>query len=291
MNELSNLKEYIREIPLESAEYPCEWATLASAPKILYAVGNISLLQTRKFTVVGSRRTTAAALKVSAEICRELGERFTLVTGTADGGDSAAIEGALQSTGRVICVLAGGFSSLPQGNLPLLKEVAKRGLLLSPHPYATPARSFSYEYRNELLAVLGEGTLVLGAGEKSGALITAKYAKALEKPVFALPYPPNSFAGAGCNALIKSGAYLTESAADVFEKTGDMGTEKTTLKTPKLSADEETLLQILRELGEGHITELSTRSGVPTFKALATLSALCVKGVAVALGGNRFSSV
>lgn len=290
MSEVLGLKEYIREIPFQSEAYPKELKTLSKPPEILYAVGNISLLNARKFTVVGSRRTTAAALKLGAEICGELSQSFALVTGVADGGDSAAVEGALQGNGRVICVLAGGFSSLPQGNYPLLKKVAERGLLLSPHAYDTPARSFSYEYRNVLLAALGEGTLVLGAGEKSGALITANHAKKQGKKIFAFPYPPNSYAGAGCNALIKNGAHLTENATDIFEQMG-VEKEKTAQRDVSLSADEQTLLQILRELGEGHITELSARSGAPTFKVQAILSALCVKGVAVALGGNRFAPV
>ncbi len=290
MGEHSIFQQYIREIPFQSAEYPREFEALSKPPESLYAVGNISLLQTRKFTVVGSRRTTAAALKLGAEVCKELSTSFTLVTGVADGGDSAVIEGALQGGGNIVCVLAGGFSSIPQGNYPLLKRVVERGLLLSPHAYDTPARSFSYEYRNTLLAAIGEGTLVLGAGEKSGALITAKHAARLGKKIFAFPYPPKSYVGAGCNALIKNGAYLTESAADIFEKMG-VEIEETARKEVDLSADEETLLAILKELGEGHILELSARLGVPTFKAMVVLSALCVKGVAVELGGNRFALV
>ena len=290
MSGVAGLKEYIREIPYQSADYPKELKALSNAPETLYGVGDISLLQTRKFTVVGSRRTTAAALKLGGEVCKELSKSFTLVTGVADGGDTAVVEGVLQGSGRVICVLAGGFSSLPQGNFSLLKKVAERGLLLSPHAWDTPARSFSYEYRNALLAALGEGALVLGAGDKSGALITAKYAEKLKKKIFAFPYPPNSFAGSGCNALIKKGGYLTESAADILEK---FGVEQSA-DAPKmiaLSADEEKLFSVLREMGEAHIAELSARSGIPTFKAVALLSALCVKGAVVALGGNRFSAV
>lgn len=278
----------VREIAIQSALYPSEWKTLSDAPAVLYAVGNINLLQTRKFTVVGSRRTPASALRLGAEICKTLSGAYTLVTGTADGGDGAAIEGALQGTGNVICLLAGGFSTLPQGNYSLLKRVAERGLLLSPHPLDTPVRSFSYEYRNKLLALLGEGTLVLGAAEKSGALITAKYASAYHKPVFALPYAAGTAAGAGCNALIKKGAYLTENAFDIADKTGIIITAQL---PPSLTEDEEKLVNALRELGEGHAAALAAKAGVPVFKARAVLSALEVKGLAVAVGGNEYSIV
>ena len=276
----------IRAIEQNSTYYPVEWQGLLDKPQTLYAVGNIELLKSRKLTVVGSRRTPKSALVVGESIAKELSGTFTIVSGAADGGDSAAISGALGS-GNVICVLAGGFSSLPQSNLSLLEKVMKKGLVVSPHPYDTPVRNFSYSYRNKLLAALGEATLVLGAGEKSGALGTAKYAKQLQKPVFALPYAPNSPVGAGCNALIKQGGYLTESAADVFTR---LGVEYTEHKIEITLTDvERQMLGALKELGEGHISEISAKSGVPTFKARAILSALQVKGLVIELGGNRYS--
>ena len=278
----------LTEIPLSSPYFPSEWEELSDGPKTLYAFGDVSLLKGRKLAVVGSRRTPANALKLGAEISKALSEELVLVTGTADGGDSAAIEGALASSGRVICLLAGGFSSLPQCNLALLERVAKRGLLVSAHPFETEVRAFSYEYRNKLLAKLCQGVLVLGAGEKSGALITAKYAAAFKKDIFALPYPPNSASGCGCNQLIKQGAYLTESAKDVADKYGiDLTGKK---KKFSLTPDEEKLYTCLQE-GEAHASELAQRAGVPVFKLRAILSSLEVKGLVVSLGGNRYAAV
>lgn len=280
----------IEEIAQNSSLYPNEWQGLLDKPQTLFAIGNTSLIQTRKFTVVGSRRTPISARKLGEEICKELSSVFTLVTGVADGGDSAAIEGGLAGSGKIICVLAGGFSSIPQNGASLLDKVIKQGgLLLSPHPYETPVRNFSYEYRNKLLASLGEGTLVLGAGERSGALITAKYASEFEKPVFALPYAPSTLAGAGCNALIKKGAYLTENSFDILYRFGINCIEKK--EKVALTAEEERALGLLREQGEGHILELSSKSGVPVFKLRAILAALEVKGLIACLGGNRFSAI
>ncbi len=281
-------KSAIVEIDKSSALYPKEWLALDDAPPVCYAVGNTQLLQERKFCVVGSRRTPANSLKLGERIAEDVSNAFVIVTGTADGGDTAAIEGGLKN-GKIICLLAGGFSALPQSNLYLLEKVAKKGLLLSPHPFDAEVRAYSYEYRNKLLAALCEGVLVLGAGEKSGALITAKYAEELGKPVFALPYPPNSSAGSGCNALIKRGGYLTENSEDVACHMGiDLSKSQ-----PKilLTADEEKLYEALRELGEGHITQISEKSGIPSFKARAVLSALEIKGLIVAMGGNRYSVV
>lgn len=277
------------EIGRESPLYPKEWKTLSDAPERIWAIGDTKLLTARKLAVVGSRTTPAPALKLGATIAKELSETFAIVTGTADGGDSAAIEGALQGSGRVICLLAGGFSALPQGNLALMEKVMQKGLIVSPHAYDTPVRSFSYEYRNKLLAYLADGTLVLGAAEKSGALITAKYAKRAKKTVFALPYAPGTYAGAGCNALIKAGGVLTESADDILFS---FGIERTQEKpTVPLTADEEALLCVLRETSEAHASELALKTGVPVFKLRAVLSALEIKGLIVAVGGNRFQVV
>jgi DNA processing protein len=276
------------EIPLSSALYPKEWKTLSDPPPVLYARGNTELLNERKFTIVGSRRTPAPALQAGKEIAKELSYAFVIVTGTADGGDSAAIEGALAGSGKVICVLAGGFSAIPQGNLSLLKQVEKRGLLLSVHPLETPVREFSYEHRNKLLARLGEGTLVLGAAEKSGALITARYAWKEKKPVFAIPYFPGSSAGAGCNAILKAGGILTETAKDIAKAFEIELKAQTKLS---LTSDEEKMLTALQTLGEAHAEELSKASGIPLFKTRAVLSALEVKGACVALGGNRYAVI
>lgn len=284
----NTLRSRLKALSKQDEGYPKAWKNLPDAPPTLYGLGNFSLLSTEMLTVVGSRRTSANALKLGENIAETLSQTLTIVTGTADGGDQAAAEGGLKH-GRVIALLAGGFSALPQSNLSLLRRIAKEGLLLSPCEFDAPVRSFSYEYRNKLLAALGVGTFVLGAGEKSGALITAKYAQKFKKPVFAFPYPPNAAAGAGCNALIKQGAYLVESAEDVAKPLGlDLTAKRTEVS---LSADEQKLYQALQELCEGHVTELSQKSGVPPFKARAVLSALEVKGLVAAVGGNRYALV
>ena len=288
LESIENIKNNVTEIPLDSKFYPSEWKSLSDAPKCLYAIGNVALLQERKFACVGSRRTPANALKLGEKIAQELARTFVIVTGTADGGDTSAIEGGLKN-GRIICLLAGGFSAIPQGNLPLLERVSKKGLLLSPHPFETSVRGYSYEYRNKLLAYLSEAVLVLGAGEKSGALITAKYAKESKKPIFAFPYPPNSASGAGCNGLIKQGGYLVENAEDIAQKLSIEWTEEKTL--PAMSAEEERVYTALKESGETHASVLAQTAGIPVFKLRAILSSLEVKSLVVSLGGNTYSAV
>lgn len=288
LTDLKSLQTQLIALSKTDADYPQEWRDLPDAPQTVYALGNLALLRGRKLAVVGSRTTPTNALKLGTKICAALSSKLVIVTGTADGGDSAAAEGGLQN-GRVIAILAGGFSALPQGNLPLLERIAKHGLLLSPCEFDTPVLRFSYEYRNKLLAALCEGVFVLGAGEKSGALVTAKYAEKYQKKVFAFPYPPNSAAGEGCNALIKRGGYLVEDERDIVKPFGIELNDKKA--APTLTEEENKLYAALQALCEGHILELSAKAGVPAFKAKAVLSALEVKGLAAAVGGNRYALV
>ena len=284
------MQQEIKEISRNSPYYPKEWADLIDAPTCLQYVGDEKLLSLRKFTIVGSRRTPKVALKIGQEISKTLSSVFAIVTGLADGADEAVIESVLDSGGKIISILPGGFSALPKEKMPLLKRIMQTGLLLSPHPYDTPVRSFSYEYRNKLLATIGEGTLVLGADAKSGALITAKYTVQEEKPLFVLPYTPGATCSEGCNALLKKGAYLTENANDILEKFGVESVAKEPLPL-SLSGEEKAILQTLRESGEEHISILSQKTAIPIFKIRAILSALEVKGVVVAVGGNKYAPV
>jgi DNA processing protein len=107
--------------------------------------------------------------------------------------------------------------------------------------------------------------------------------------VFAIPYPPNSSAGVGCNAAIKQGGFLVENVEDIASQFSmDLTKAKPQVS---LSVDEEKIYTALKDLTEGHINEISERSSVPPFKARAILSSLEIKGLVVSLGGNRYSVV
>lgn len=281
-------RQNIIEVDKTSPYYPSDWKKLSGAPEKLYAVGNVSLLSTEKFAVVGSRKIAPAIAKLTERTACDLSYAFTLVTGVADGGDTAVIEGGIKGSGRVICVLPAGFSAVPKTNEALLLKVIKKGLILSACPYEESVRNYSYEYRNKLLARLSLGGLIVSGGEKSGALITAKYLKEQDKKLFAFPYSPSVSDGAGCNRLIKQGALLTENAGDILTAFGKQTEEKPKIA---LSPTEEKIMEIIQATGEAHITALSEQSGIPPFKLRAVISGLEVKGVIVAIGGNRYAPV
>lgn len=255
---------------------------------MLFGEGRRELLKKRKFCIVGSRITPAWAEKIGKQISEGLSERFAIVSGLAEGGDSAAIAGALGS-GNLICVLPTGLDNCyPASHAALKDRVKKNGLLLSEYPMSESAKKYSFHARNRILAGLSEGVLVLSAGLKSGTLITANAALDYGREVFALPHNVGVAQGAGCNMLIQKGAGLVTSAEDIF---WSFGIESAPREQAALPPEEEKMLAVLRENGELHVAELAEKAGMKIYEAAAVLSALELKNLAVKSGGNKYAAV
>lgn len=275
-------------ITLLSEDYPESLKAIPDPPLVLYGMGNRELLKKRKFCIVGSRVTPPHAEKQGKKIAEQLSQKFSVVTGLAEGGDRAAIDGALK-TGNLICVLPNGLNECyPAAHASIKNMIAGKGLLLSEYPLDATVKKYNFYARNRILAGLSEGVLVLSARAKSGALITAGRALEYGRDVFAFPYNVGAAQGAGCNDLIKKGAYLCTESEDIFSCYGMTAVEE---KQITLSLEEEKILNVLREAGELHAAEISERAGVKVFEAAATLSSLELKGLVVKAGGNRYSAV
>lgn len=271
-----------------SGSYPKSLKYTDAPPQVLYCKGNLSLLNTECFSVVGSRRTLPQILKLCKKTAEELTRHFTVVSGVADGADAAALEGALES-GKVISVLAYGFNYFyPAGNKPLIEKVAKRGLLITEYPPETAPQKFLFPVRNRIIAGLSKGTLIVSAGKKSGALITAHYAQEYGRELFSLPYTVGVASGEGCNGLLKDGAIPVENALDVYAY---FGLDFNPQPAEKLSEEETVLLEAIREAGEAFITELAGRLGTQPYKLIPAISKLEIKGLVTRLGGNRFTAL
>ena len=271
-----------------SQNYPESLKRIPAPPLVLYCRGDTALLAERKFAVVGSRRTLPNILKECKNISARLAEKFAVVTGTADGADTAAAEGAMQG-GKVILVAAQGLDHVyPACNAKLYAAAAKNGLLISEQRPDTAALAYLFPVRNRLIAALAEGVLVVSAGEKSGAAITAEYAFEYGKDVFCFPYSLGVPSGIGCNRLIKKGAYLAENILDI---SGAFGLDFTTRQAQVLSDAERRVLSALKGEGEAHISRLAQLLGCQPFEIIAELSSLEVKGLIARLGGNRYSAL
>ena len=272
-----------------SPKYPENLKHIDDAPIVLYCKGNTQLLQSNCFSVVGSRRTPAAMLALCKKISGCLTSAFTVVSGMAEGADSAAVEGAV-SSGKVISVLANGFDYFyPACNKSLIEKVAKEGLLVNEYPPHIQPLKYNFPVRNRIIAGLSRGTLVVSAGAKSGALITADYALEYGREVFAFPYNAGQACGVGCNALIKNGAYLTENILDIFQVFGlDL---ETSAKTPALTEDEAAVLDEIKLVSEAFLPEVAQKLNKFTYQLIPVVASLEIKGLIVRLGGNRYSII
>ena len=271
-----------------SDDYPERLVHIPEPPLVLYCAGNRALLKRRKFAIVGSRKLQSWAQVLGRTVAEALSEHFVIVTGLAEGGDSAAIAGAIQS-GNLICVLPNGLDECyPASHLSLKERVRKAGLLVSEYLPNDRGKAHYFYARNRIIAGLSEGVLVTAAAERSGALITANYAVDYSRDVFAFPYNPGSVQGAGCNNLIKKGAYLACGAEDILSSYGIKPQERREIP---LSAQEEKVLAALREGGQLHAAILAERTGLKVFEISAVLSGLELKGLAVKAGGNKYSAI
>ncbi len=200
--------------------YPAALIELGHAPPLLYAVGNIALLERPALAIVGSRSATPQGLDNARAFGRAIAEAgVCVVSGLAAGIDGAAHEGALAGAGSTIAVLGTGPDRVyPAKHRALAHAIAARGLLLSEFPPGTPVRDFHFPRRNRLISGLARGVLVVEAALPSGSLITARLAGEQGREVFAIPGSIHSPLSKGCHRLIREGAKLVETAQDILEE-------------------------------------------------------------------------
>ena len=197
--------------------YPRALAELEDAPPLLIAKGNLALLDRPMVAIVGARNASAAACRFARGLAHGLGqEGVVVVSGLARGIDSAAHDGSMGS--GTIAVIAGGIDIYyPPENEARQHDIGERGLLIAEMPPGTEPRARHFPYRNRIIAGLAAGTVVVEAAPQSGSLITARLAAEAGREVMAVPGSPLDPRAQGCNQLIRDGATLVQTAADVLE--------------------------------------------------------------------------
>ncbi len=201
----------------DAPDYPAALAALDSAPPILTYRGDLALGARPAVAIVGARNASAAAVKLARQFAGELAEAgFVVVSGLARGIDGAAHQASLG--GGTIGVIASGIDiAYPPEHADLQEAIATQGLLLAEQPPGTDPLARHFPARNRIIAGLAAGTLVVEAAPKSGSLITARLAGEAGREVMAVPGSPLEARAQGCNQLIREGAVLVQSAADVIE--------------------------------------------------------------------------
>ena len=206
-----------RLIARGEAGYPAALDAIPDPPPLISVRGDVGLLARPALAVVGARNASAAGRRFARGFAAELGQAgLAVVSGLARGIDAAAHEGALE-TGTA-AVLAGGVDVVyPRENAGLYDEVAGRGALLSEQPPGTVPTARYFPPRNRIVSGLSLGVVVVEAAIRSGSLITARTALDQGREVFAVPGSPLDPRARGANDLIRNGAVLTETPADVLE--------------------------------------------------------------------------
>lgn len=203
------------------ADYPLGLSALEDAPPVLSVLGNPALMNRPCIALVGARNASLNGQKFAGKLARELGQSGQIiVSGLARGIDTAAHQGGL-ATGT-IAVVAGGIDVVyPPENQKLYDEIKERGLIVAESPLGQKPFAQSFPRRNRIVSGLSSATIIVEATLRSGSLITARLAGEQGRDVMAVPGHPLDPRAAGPNQLIRDGAILVRSAADVMETLQD----------------------------------------------------------------------
>ncbi|MFD2371283.1 DNA-processing protein DprA [Brevibacillus sp. GCM10020057] len=202
------------------SDYPDQLRHIPDFPLVLFCKGDTALLHQPSIGVVGSRKPTPYGRACCAHLVKELAQHgLVIVSGLAQGIDGEAHQSALQAGGKTVGVLGCGIDQVyPAGHRALYRKIESLGLLVSEYPPGTPPLPGLFPERNRIISGLCLGIVVVEGAEKSGSLVTADCALEQGRDVFAVPGSIFSSVSAGPHNLIKQGAKLVTSSADVLEE-------------------------------------------------------------------------
>tara|TARA_B100000073_G_C23744613_1_gene574764 strand:+ start:1915 stop:2976 length:1062 start_codon:yes stop_codon:yes gene_type:complete len=204
----------------QDALYPLGLAEISDAPPVITVLGRRDLLQGRMIAIVGARNASLNGQKFTRRIAQDLGENgVTIISGLARGIDTAAHEASLK-TGTIAVVAGGADIIYPKENTKLYEAIITEGCLIAESPWGTEPLARHFPRRNRIISGASLGTLVVEASQKSGSLITARYAAEQGRDVFAVPGFPSDPRAQGPNSLLRDGAILAEKAEDILSTFG-----------------------------------------------------------------------
>ena len=211
----------MQKITINDKKYPKSLLKIDNPPKQLYVEGNIELLNKNCIAIIGSRNCSENGKKLAQKFAIELSNQgIIIISGMAKGIDSEAHKGTLRAKGKTIAVLGCGINELyPKQNKMLAKQILKiGGCIISEYPSGTKPNKVNFPQRNRIISGLAEAVVVVEAGERSGAIITANLALEQGKEIFAVPGDITKKQSIGTNKLIKDGAYMITSIDDILNR-------------------------------------------------------------------------
>lgn len=273
----------------KSKHYPRLLSHISDPPEHIYCRGNISLLNSECFAVVGTRSLTPYGKEVAKSIVPKLAKHFTIVSGMALGIDAVAQRATLDCGGKTIAVLGTAVENpSPRTNYLLAQDILKKdGLLISEYNKESKIFASNWAVRDRIISGLSKGVLIIEADEKSGSLITARLAAEQNRDVFAVP--GNIFSGKsmGPHKLIRTGAKLVASARDILE---DYSTLNFNNK-PNMSTTEPThalILAILEKHGPLNTDSIVEHSGRDAGEVMGILSLMELQGLVSQMDGGLY---
>ena len=282
-------KDDIKCVTMYSNEYPKKLKGLESPPYILFCKGDLSLLSSNCFAIVGTRTPSSYGKVVTQNFAKGLAENgFTIVSGLAMGVDKIAHETALDVKGKTIAVLGGGFNHIyPAMNENLAALISKNGLLVSEYRPSVHPTAYNFPVRNRIIAGLTCGILITEAGEKSGALHTKEYALECGRDVFAIPGNITSAKSAGTNRLLKSmQSALVTNYEDILQ-TYNISKKKVNKQSKQLSFNEQIIINSLQD-EQLSLDEIQFKTGLDIKILNSCLTTLQISGLIKKLPGNEY---
>ncbi|HOA71231.1 MAG TPA: DNA-processing protein DprA [Bacillota bacterium] len=286
-------KQGISVISTDHPEYPENLRSVRDCPELLFVKGRLTPADRIAVAMVGTRNPTAVGQSVAVELATELAAAgVTIVSGLAYGIDACVHKAALDAKGRTIACLGQGVDLVyPKANWALYRDIPNAGALVSEYLPGTRPKPWHFPQRNRLISGLSLGVVVVEAGLRSGALITADWALKQGRPVMAVPGSVKSRASQGTNRLIQEGAYLATCAEDVLSflrKDNEYVPQPETAgPVQRVSLEEALVLNCLTQ--HESVEEICDNlKEIPVHRTMSLLASLEVKGYIKSVAGGKY---
>jgi DNA processing protein len=292
--EMAKMDKYqVKAVPYNSPDYPHRLREIYDYPPVLYIRGTIKPEDDYCLAIVGTRHSTLYGRQVTEDMVKDLVRcNITIVSGLAKGIDSIAHRTALEAEGRTIAVFASGLDMVyPAENARLARAIIDRGALISEYPLGTKPKAEHFPRRNRIMSGISPGVLVIEAGERSGALITAEQALAQNREVFAVPGSILSPASKGTNWLLQQGAKLVRNHVDILEEL-NLAVVAQQLEMKELLPSDETEFLLFKSISSEprHIDEICRQCGLDISTVSSVLTMMELKGIVKQIGYMNYIS-
>ncbi len=271
--------------------YPKRLLEIAQPPPVIYCRGTINPDDDWAVSIVGTRRVTTYGKQITQDIAMYLaGNGITIISGLARGVDALAHQAALNAGGRTIAVLGCGVNIIyPPEHRKLADAIIQNGALISDYAPGTPPEGVNFPPRNRIISGLSQATIVIEAGERSGALITAKFSVEQGREVFAVPGSILSPMSRGTNHLIQEGAIPLTNPKDVLDTLNytQVAAQQTARQVLPTEPTEVKILQVLNH-EPLHVDDLCAELEMPVEKVTASLTLMELKGLVRHTGGMNY---